>query len=220
MKFRSTLLLVLLTVFFIFPTDIFACACCADDGLYSIWTGKPDGYYLEVLENIEFAEDAELYIDAAGFEVVKGLNGIGENSENLDFSNFGLTDSFMARTWKLNFKSKNGKTGTLILPLPSQMLSFKADIHDGKTSGGGGPLLYKEWRFKGNVQSGNGIFASSFAKPTTYFLVLQGRGNGCDNAEDYTHWRLEINNKKADYKFTGKLSSGQTSEEVEETPEN
>lgn len=215
MKFRSTLLLVLLTVFFIFPTDAFACACCSEDGLYSIWTGKPDGYYLEVLEQVKFAEDAELYIDAAGFEDVKGLSGIGENSEDMDFSRFGLTDSFMAKNWKMNFKAKNGKTGTLVLPLPTQMVSFKADIHDGKTSGGGGPLLYKEWRFKGTVQSGNGIFSSGIIKPTTYFLVLQGRGNGCDNAEDYTHWRLEINGKKADYKFTGKLSSGveSTSEE-------
>jgi hypothetical protein len=208
MKFRLTLLPVLLTVFFIFPSDAFACACCSENGFYSIWTGKPDGYYLETLEKIKFAADAELYVDAAGFEQIKGLEAMTKNSEETDLWQFGLTDSFLAKTWKLNFKAKNGKTGTLVLPLPTQMVAFKADIHDGKTSGGGGPLLYKEWRFKGNVQSGNGFFASGIAKPTTYFLVLQGRGNGCDNAEDYTHWRLEINGKKADYKFIGKLASG------------
>lgn len=220
MKFRSTLLVVLLTVFFIFPSDTFACACCSEEGLYSIWTGKPDGYYLEVLEKVKFAEQAELYVDAAGFEEIKGLTGLNENSGEMDFSNFGLTNSFMAKTWKLNFKAKNGKTGTLVLPLPAQMVSFKADIHDSQKSAGGGPLLYKEWRFKGTVQSGTGIFASGIVKPTTYFLVLQGRGNGCDNAEDYTHWLLEVGGKRADYKFTGKLSSGQASEEVEEMTEN
>lgn len=216
MKFRSTLLLVLLTVFFIFPTDAFACACCSEDGTYSIWTGKPDGYYLETLGNMKFAKDAELYMDAAGFDNIKGIAGM---TDDIDFLKFGLTDSFMAKTWKMNFKAKNGKTGTLVLPLPAQMVSFKADIHDGEKSGGGGPLLYKEWRFKGTVQSGNGIFAAGIMKPTAYFLVLQGRGNGCDNAEDYTHWRLEIGGKRADYKFTGKLSSGQILTEGDENTE-
>ncbi len=75
------------------------------------------------------------------FEIVKGLTGIGENPDNFDFSEFGLTDSFAAKTWKLNFKAKNGKTGTLVLPVPSQMLTFKADIHEGK-KGDGEPLLY------------------------------------------------------------------------------
>lgn len=208
MKFRSTLLLVLLTVFFIFPSDAFACACCSENGFYSIWTGKPDGYYLETLEKVKFAVDADLYLDAAGEDNIKGLSVMNKDSESEDFWKFGLTDSFLAKTWKLNFKAKDGKTGTLVLPLPAQMVAFKADIHDGNTSAGGGPLLYKEWRFKGTVQSGNGFFASGIVKPTTYFLVLQGRGNGCDNAEDYTHWMLEINGKRADYKFTGKLASG------------
>ena len=87
------------------------------------------------------------------------------------------------------------------------MLTYKVDIHDDKTSAGGGPLLYKEWRFKGNVQTGKGFFQTGIVKPTTYFLVMQGRGNGCDNAEDFTHWRLEINGKKANYKLNGKLNS-------------
>ncbi|MGI8641023.1 MAG: hypothetical protein ACR2MG_13900 [Pyrinomonadaceae bacterium] len=69
------------------------------------------------------------------------------------------------------------------------------------------PLLYKEWRFKGNVQIGNGFFQTSIVQPTTYFLVLQGRGNGCDNPEDFTHWRLEIAGKKASYAFFGELKS-------------
>jgi hypothetical protein len=212
MKFRLSVLLFVLTAFVIAPLNLFACACCSENGFYSISTGKPDDYKIEILEQIKFAETAELYLDESDFEYIKGLENLASNSDE-DVSKFMLTDIFAAKTWKMNFKSTNGKTGTLNLPLPSQMVSFKVDIHDGKKSGGGGPLLYKEWRFKGNVQSGIGFFKSGIVSPTTYFLVLQGRGNGCDNAEDFTNWRLEINGKKANYKFYGELKSGAVMEE-------
>lgn len=207
MKFRLSVLLFILTAFVITPINIFACACCSEDGFYSISTQKPDSYNVEILGQMKFAQDAELYLDAAGFDGIKGLETLTKNSDE-DVSQFSLSNLFAAKTWKMNSKSANGKTGTLNLPLATQMVSFKVDIHDGKKSGGGGPLLYKEWRFKGNVQTGNGLFQSSIVNPTTYFLVLQGRGNGCDNAEDFTNWRLEINGKKANYKFIGQLKSG------------
>jgi len=195
-------------ILLVFPAASFACACCAERGFYSIWTGKPNGYYLEVLKKIKFAQDAELYLDAAGFDAIKGLESLTKNNSEIDLGIFNLTDSFKAKTWKLNFKAKNGKAGTLVLPLPAQMLSFKVDIHDSNAETTNEPLLYKEWRFKGSVQTGNGFFQAGIVKPTTYFLVLQGRGNGCDNPEDFSHWRLEIDGRRADYAFFGKLSSG------------
>lgn len=203
---------VFLTILMLVSTgETMACACCAEPGTYSIWTGKPDGYYLEVLQGVKFNEEADLYMTEAGFDGIKGLDGIAKSYESdagewsPDF--FSLANTFSAKTWKFNFKTKDGKIGTLTLPLPAQMLAFKVDIHDGKISGGGGPLLYKEFRFKGIAQSGTGLFKSGIVKPTTYFLVLKGRGNGCDNAEDFTHWYLEIEGKKAEYSFFGKLSS-------------
>lgn len=211
MKVRFSVLLFVLTAFALAPINLFACACCSENGFYSIWTGKPDKYNVEVLEQIKFAETAELYLDAAGFDDIKGLEELTKDSGQ-DISQFSLTNLFAARTWKMSFKSANGKNGILNLPLPTQMVGFKVDIHDGKKSGGG-PLLYKEWRFKGNVRTGNGFFQSGIVNPTTYFLVFQGRGNACDNVEDFTNWRLEINGKKANYKFYGELKSGAASEE-------
>jgi hypothetical protein len=220
----------ILTAFFItvllfaFAADAFACACCAEPGTYNIWTGKPDGYYLEVLQGVKFDENAYLYTTEAGFDMIKGLSEIEKDFNNETWvasaGEFGLTNSFAAKTWKFNLKTKSGKTGTLTLPMPAQMLTFKVDIHDGKSVGGGGPLLYKEFRFKGNVQSGTGFFRAGIVKPTTYFLVFQGRGNGCDNTSDFTHWHLEIGGKKAEYEFYGKLSSGVTDETEENDSEN
>lgn len=212
---------------FAFAGDAFACACCAEPGTYRIWTGKPDGYYLEVLQGVKFDQNAYLYTTEAGFEMIKGLSVIEKDFNNQTWvasaGEFGLTNSFAAKTWKFNLKTKSGKTGALTLPLPAQMLTFKVDIHDGKAIGGGGPLLYKEFRLKGNVQTGTGFFRSGIVKPTSYFLVFKGRGNGCDNSEDFTHWYLEIRGKKARYEFFGKLSSANPefvfdeNEEEEET---
>ncbi|HLM01664.1 MAG TPA: hypothetical protein VK400_11465 [Pyrinomonadaceae bacterium] len=205
-----------------FSNEAFACACCAEPGDYHIWTGKPDQHNVSLLEEMKFDRAAYLYMNEAGFDVLKGLDGIRQAYESHSWvaspEYFSLTNAFAAKTWKFNFKTKDGKTGALTLPMPLQMVQFRADIHDGKTSGGGGPLLYKEWRFKGAVQTGNGFFQAGIVKPTSYFLVLQGRGNACDNSGDFTNWRLEIDGKKARYAFFGKLSSANSeSTETAET---
>jgi len=90
---------------------------------------------------------------------------------------------------------------------PLSMVAFAADIHD-KNSDADNPSLYKEWRFKYRVQSANGVFQKGFAPATQYFLVLQGRGNACTQAADFTDWRLEITGRQASYAFYGKLNSG------------
>ncbi|CAN5813515.1 hypothetical protein BH20ACI4_BH20ACI4_20410 [soil metagenome] len=207
---KITTVFCVLFLLLILQSNAFACACCAEPGTYSIWTGKADGYYLDVVNGIKFDEKAYLYMNEAGFEAIKGLSEIGKDFESDSWvasaGQFDFKGSYAAKMWKLNFKTKSGKTGTLNLPMPAQMLTFKVDIHDGKTSGGG-PLLYKEFRFKGNVQTGNGFFQKGIVKPTSYFLVLKGRGNGCDNSEDFTHWYLEIRGKNAEYEFFGKLDS-------------
>ncbi|MCU1288219.1 MAG: uncharacterized protein JWN60_448 [Acidobacteria bacterium] len=213
MKLHILSFIFLTAITLVFPVSSLACACCAESGAYSISTAKPGEQDIELLQNLKFDKGAQLFMTAAGFDGVKGLNAIAKSFESQSSTNFfSVTNAFSARIWKFNFKTKDGKTGALTLPMPAQMLNFKADIHDGRQGGGGGPLLYKELRFKGTVQAGNGFFQSSIIKPTTYFLVLQGRGNNCDNAGDYTHWRLEISGRNADYTFFGELSSSKAIE--------
>lgn len=182
-----------------FSADALACACCAEPGTYRIGTSKPDEYKLGLLGEMKFDKTAVLYTDAAGFEDLKGLTFATDRE---DADQFDLVASFIKKTWKFTLKDKAGKTGILTLPIPTQMVSFSVDIHDNEE---GDPSLYKEFRFKGAVSAGTGIFKSGIIKPTTYFLVFQGRGNNCDNASDFTHWRLEITSSKADYAFYGKM---------------
>ncbi len=208
MKKISFFMVVIFASILLFASETFACACCAEKGDYRVSTQMPDQSKIELLSEMRFDGAAQLYTTVAEFEDIKGLSSIqaSYNANNWETTPnyFTLENMFAAKTFKFNFKTADGKTGTLVLPLPSQMVSFKADIHD--TPEGSEVNLYKEWRFKGTVGSGNGFFKSSILKPTTYFLVLQGRGNNCDNAEDFRNWRLEITGKNADYAFFGKMN--------------
>ena len=153
----------------------------------------------------------------AGFDTIKGLSAIekdffesGDNSEG----DFDLANAFANRVWTFTFKTSMGKTGTLRLPMPAQVTTFRADIHDGSDQGLG-PLLYKEFRFKGTVAVGSGFLSNSVAGPTTYLLVFQGRGLACDDVSDFRAWNLEVTGKKASYQFYGKLSTAEKEERTD-----
>lgn len=191
------------------PVSILACACCAEPGTYIFGTDKPQSYYLDVVRDFEFSRPADLYMTEAGFEMIKGLNPIKNEYESGDWtaeSSFDLAASFTGKLWTFNLKTPKGQKATLVLPMPAQMTTYKVDIHD-QEDRPNGPLLYKEFRFKGSLSSAGGFARSGFVRGTSYFLVFQGRGNGCDNASDYTHWRLEIDGPRADYAFFGKLDT-------------
>lgn len=186
------------------------CACCAEPGMYSESTSKVEDYDLEVVKGFEFGKKTNIYMTEADFEIIRGLDPLRKDFDNWTegLEIFDFANAFSNRRWTFDFKSKTGKTGRLVLPMPLRVEKFKIDPRDGRGSGGGGPLLYKEFRFRGPVGGGTGFFRSGIGPRTSYFLVFQGRGNGCDNTEDFAHWRLEINGPKAQYAFFGELASG------------
>ena len=142
-----------------------------------------------------FAATARLHQTDADDGLMKGLTTMSDS--------FGVTAIFDTKGWRLTFRTEDGKTGVLILPLPSKLTIFAADIHDDAKSAGGGPLLYKEWRFEGSATP-TGIFVQA---PARYTLIFQGRGNRCDSSLDFSHWRLAVKGKQADFAFFGELTS-------------
>ena len=207
---KSFVVLSMFVIAFSSPALGAACACCAEPGTYMISSGKPEAFEIDILKQIEFDDRASLYMTEAGFDSIKGLSAIEKEANGpawyTDTGNLDLVNAFTGKMWTFTFKSPKGKTGTLRLPMPNQMVTFKVDIHDGSDQGNG-PLLYKEFRFKGTVAAGTGFLSSSIVNPTAYFLVFQGRGNGCDDVSDFRNWNLEITGKKARYQFFGKLGS-------------
>ena len=179
------------------PGSAWACACCSNEGDYYVSSGRPSEYELSIVRQIRFGQTARLYLtEADAEETAKGLAHRAES--------YALGGSLVGGVWRLALRDGN-KTGTLSLPLPARMTSYTADIRDGQTSPGGGPLLYKEWRFEGRV-NGTGFFRAGIVGPTKYLLVLQGRGNGCQDAGDFKHWRLQVSGRKAEYAFYGELA--------------
>lgn len=194
------------------PISALACACCAEPGTYYLSTFKPRTFELDLLKEVRFATDAKLYTTEAGFDTMKGLDEVAKDSEleahMTTYDEFDLASGFTGTQWRFEMRSTAGRKGVLTLPMPLRLTSFKVDIHDVEDRPNG-PLLYKEYRFKGGVTAATGIFRPALAKGTSYTLVLQGRGVGCDEVQDYTHWRLDIDGPRASYAFYGKLSSGE-----------
>ena len=175
------------------------CACCSEKGYYSISYSKPSNYDLDLLKAMKFGSAANLYMDAGAEDNIKGISPITES--------YGFVGSFLNPSWKFNLKTAD-KSGVLTFPIPLKMINYKVDLHlEDNEESHGDPVLYKEWRFEGVTTRGTGIFQTGIAPLTKYFLVLQGRGNVCDNAEDFSHWRLEITGKKSSYALFGKMDN-------------
>ena len=189
-----------------------ACACCAEPGTYSIRTIKPDSFHLDLLSEFKYARKANLFMTEAGFETIKGLDAVEKEDAAIEASitdGFDLATTFSGRhSWNFEFKTPKGLRGSVAFPMPGSMVSFAAGIHDNEDTGLG-PLLYKELRFKGNVTSASGFMRTGVTRGTTYFLVFQGRGRGCDEVFDFKNWSLEIDGPRASYAFFGKLTSSE-----------
>ena len=180
-------LAILVTSLFILPVQVMACACCADENDYGISFRRPTPHERVLLSDIKFG--------------ARAIRGGGTADDVVE--TFQLSGGMAGNAWKLNFRD-GAKMGTVTLTLPLKMLSYAVDPHNGLTSPGGGPRLYKEWRFEGRAHATG--FLRGGSAPTSYFLVFQGHGNRCDNAEDFSHWRLELKGPRSKYALTGELA--------------
>jgi hypothetical protein len=205
MLLKTKLIRVLFLVgsLFLMSASILACACCVDPGYYEISTTKPDAYILGEFENMKFDTTVDLYEDVAGFDGIRGVDDLAKDEKDGKSFDMNIVEAFLHKTWRLTIKTATGREGTLVLPMPTSMVRFKVDQHDNEPGTETG--LYKEFRFKGTVGSATGFLKRGIVRPTSYFLVFQGRGNGCDSSADFSHWRLELDGPKAEYAFYGKL---------------
>lgn len=178
------------------PPKTSACACCSDAGTWHERTDQTSEYEFNEVSRLKFSKKAKLFSSEAGLpEEFADIEP--ENWED----GYDLTQTQNGREWELKFKTKEGKSGTLSFSIPSTIVSFAVDLRDG-TDSGLGPLLYKEWRFKGPVD-GTGVFKKSMTGKREYRLVLQGKGRACAEASDFTHWNLEVAVAAGEYSFYG-----------------
>lgn len=183
------------------PTRAHLCACCAEWGEWSETSSKISESEFGELNQLKFSQTAKLYSTAAFPEDISGLS-VKEEEMSEDFK---VALSRSRNEWTLTIKSNGGQTGALILTLPTTATRFHSDPRDGKEGGGGGPVLYKEFRLRGPAR-GTGFFAKGIAPSAKFRLILHGRGNRCLSAEDFKGWSLNISGPRAQYTFYGSFA--------------
>lgn len=182
------------------PDGAWACACCTNPGQRYVDVEALDSGRLEEIERVRFGKEARLYLGAAGVEAVTGIQDPVERYDlgvNWNKTHAGKTN--------LSFTLDNpgGRSGTLSLRLPRKISIFEVDPRDSPDRGTG-PLLYKEWKLTGEV-AGTGAFSAINGAKQALTLILQGRGNSCTSAVDFTHWTLVMEGPKARYSLFGEL---------------
>lgn len=172
-----------------------ACACCANIGERSDIVMKLEKSYVEELEQLRFERTAVLFLGEADPDSVKGITTASEN--------YNLEAAWKNRQIVFAFRDQAGRSGTLTLTQPKTISLFSVDPRN-QPDHPRAPRLYKEWRLTSKA-AGTGVFAAGLGAGQSLTLVLQGGGNNCTSANDFTHWMLVMWGPKAKYHFYGSL---------------
>ena len=172
-----------------------ACACCTNPGQRNVVTVALDSGKRQEIESLRFAGKATLFGgegDAADIEGITTPSGSYE-----------LTAQWLDNRLVLSFRDKLGRTGILSMARPKTVSVFEVDPRD-RPDRGQGPTLYKEWKLSAPA-AGSGVFQPGIAPRQVLTLILQGGGNSCTSAIDFSHWTLVMQGPKANYTLFGDL---------------
>jgi len=193
---RSLAFAVLLASLAAGPPAAHACACCTNvgqryDGVEPLDSGK-----LDAMERLRFGPRARLFTGEADPDMIEGISAKS--------SRYSLQVAREKARWVFAFRDEGGRTGTLTLALPRSIAVLAVDTRRDSREGGTGPSLYHEWKLSSRAV-GSGIFASGVGKGQRITLVLQGHGNNCTSASDFTHWMLVVSGPAARFHLFGEL---------------
>jgi hypothetical protein len=174
----------------------YACACCTNTGqrheaVEALHSGTRDE-----LDRLRFAPEAQLFTREADPDMIKGVAA--------RWAQFDLGVKRERDRWIFTFSDKDGRSGTLTLAMPKSIAVFAVDPRRGEREGGTVPTLYREWKLSAPA-AGTGMFAAGTGKRQRITLILQGHGNSCASAVDFSHWTLAISGPVARYHLFGAL---------------
>lgn len=194
MSIRTSAVAALAAALLVIPHKAQACACCASTGQHTDSVAlAPGEYEAGELARVTFAPDAHLFVGEGEPSDLKGLSATSET--------FALDVTKSGPTWTMTF-TEGGKTaGTL---------SFRIDQHFNKRAIDARRtlepvVLDKQWTVTAPV-TGTGMF--KLGKQASVSLLLQGKGNSCDNAADFSHWMAIVDGAGFSFHFYGDLAQG------------
>lgn len=193
----SFLRLTILTIFTgLISVNVHACACCAARGTWLHYHFSPTAYQQGELQKLSGRSAVQLYRTEEGDEAIKGLSA-------LDADEFKATISWKNGAALIKVTTGAGDSGTLSFKMPASMQAIKTDLNEVPDSSMNDVTLYLEWNLKAPVTGATGIFRKTMLASAVCTLTFQGRGGMCDEAQNFTHWRIEVSGKKAAYAFFG-----------------
>ena len=146
-----------------------ACACCADPGTYSRYSGKADGWLKDQLMNLE----------------IKGImeQGFGPAGSGISWVVAGKTsDSQLALTI-----SQDGKpAGQMTFTFDATFNFLDTDLFDQQP---GHTSLYKQIEITGQAKTDNAELKKLLKNPSR--LILKGTGNNCGH--NFQQWIFQSN---------------------------
>jgi len=164
-------------------TAALACACCSHTAWRYVETEKMSQRRSAAIERIGFAKAAK---QMRGEGIDSGIKGVEDPSED-----YQLTVTRQKDRMVFAFRDAKGRTGTLVLAMPSTISIFEVDPRGAEKDTGLGPNLYKEWKLTANA-AGDGLFRGVVGARQKMTLVLHGRGNACTSADHFTDWTLLV----------------------------
>ena len=197
MRRRGVVISLLLTIVALFSASppALACACCTHEGQRNVATVALDSGKQQEIESLRFAGKATLFTGEADAADIAGIATPSASYE--------LTAKWLDDRLVLSFRDKLGHSGDLSMARPKTVSVFEVDPRD-RPDRGQGPTLYKEWKLSAPA-GGSGIFRPGIAPRQLLTLILQGGGNSCTGANDFSHWTLVMQGPKANYTLFGDL---------------
>ncbi len=199
MKTISSIGLLLAATFALAQTNAaLACACCTNPGQRYVENTRLDTYRRDVINEVRFAKEANLFTDERDLAEIKGVANPSSKPYVLTVTQLKDRLTFQVRDHKRN-------EGSLTLAIPDAISIFEVDTRDSEFRDQGlGPVLYKEWRLTAPF-AGDGIFKAGNGGYQRITLILQGRGRGCTDAAHFSHWTVSVHGPLGNYLFYGQL---------------
>lgn len=177
-------------------TPAFSCACCGEHGARIDTTYEIADWFEQSLQNVELGSDAYLFVDACGFDCVRGIAELAER--------YSLIAQTSATGMVLQLSPETGgPSGTLRFDWPTQISHFATDI--APFSDTLDPQLFTEMRL-GATATGEGIFEA--ANGADLLLVFSGMANLCAEPDMLDYWSLEVTGPDAGFRLYGRQPMG------------
>jgi len=176
-----------------------ACACCTNEGQRNVGTVALDSGKREQIESLRFAGKAKLFTGEGGIETIQGIA--------TPSAAYNMTAAWRDNRLVFSLRDDRGRNGTLALARPASVALFEVDPRNGADSGQG-PALYKEWKLSAQATA-TGVFGAGNGAGQTLTLIVQGHGNTCTDAGDFSHWTLVMQGPRANFTLFGKFVTGQ-----------